>query len=171
MRAALTAAGVPPGLLTLEITEGGVMSDPDRALLVLQELHELGVALSIDDFGTGYSSLAYLLHLPVDEVKIDKSFVLTLATSPRNTDMVRTIIELGHTLGLRVVAEGVEDLRSQEVLTSLHCDVAQGYLISRPVPAHVLAQWLTRTPVMPRQNAGVEASRRHLSVAQAEAER
>jgi len=171
VRVALTAAGVPPGLLTLEITEGGVMSDPDRALLVLQELHELGVALSIDDFGTGYSSLAYLLHLPVDEVKIDKSFVLTLATSPRNTDMVRAIIELGHTLGLRVVAEGVEDLRSQEVLTSLHCDVAQGYLISRPVPAHVLDQWLTRTPVMPRQNAGAETSRRHLSVAQAEAER
>ncbi len=171
VRAALTAAGVPPGLLTLEITEGGVMSDPDRALLVLQELHELGVALSIDDFGTGYSSLAYLLHLPVDEVKIDKSFVLTLATSPRNTDMVRAIIELGHTLGLRIVAEGVEDLRSQEVLTSLHCDVAQGYLISRPVPAHVLDQWLTKTPVMPRQNSGAEASRRHLSVAQAEAER
>jgi EAL domain-containing protein (putative c-di-GMP-specific phosphodiesterase class I) len=95
VRAALSAAGIPPELLTLEITEGGVMSDPDRALLVLQELHEHGVALSIDDFGTGYSSLAYLLHLPVDEVKIDKSFVLTLATSPRNTDMVRAIVDSG----------------------------------------------------------------------------
>lgn len=169
VRAALSAAGVPPELLTLEITEGGVMSDPDRALLVLQELHEHGVALSIDDFGTGYSSLAYLLHLPVDEVKIDKSFVLTLATSPRNTDMVRAIVELGHTLGLRVVAEGVEDLRSQEILTTLHCDVAQGYLISRPVPAAVLNEWLTKTPVMPKPSPVPEPSRRHLSVAQAKA--
>jgi len=165
VRAALRAVGVPPRLLTLEITESGVMSEPDRAQLVLQELHELGVALSIDDFGTGYSSLAYLLHLPVDEVKIDKSFVLTLATSPRNTSMVRAIIELGHTLGLRVVAEGVEDLRSREMLTSLQCDVAQGYLISRPVPAHVLDQWLTQAPVTPRRTSGTDALRRHLSAA------
>jgi len=165
VRAALRAVGVPPRLLTLEITESGVMSEPDLAQLVLQELHELGVALSIDDFGTGYSSLAYLLHLPVDEVKIDKSFVLTLATSPRNTSMVQAIIELGHTLGLRVVAEGVEDLRSQEMLTSLQCDVAQGYLISRPVPAHVLDQWLTQAPVTPRRTSGTDALRRHLSAA------
>ena len=165
VRTALRAVGVPPRLLTLEITESGVMSEPDRAQLVLQELHELGVALSIDDFGTGYSSLAYLLHLPVDEVKIDKSFVLTLATSPRNTSMVQAIIELGHTLGLRVVAEGVEDLRSREMLTSLQCDVAQGYLISRPVPAQVLDQWLTQAPVTPRRTSGTDALRRHLSAA------
>ena len=82
---------------------------------------------------------------------------------------MRAIVELGHTLGLRVVAEGVEDLRSQEILTSLHCDVAQGYLISRPVPAAVLNEWLTKTPVMPKPNPVPEPSRRHLSVAQAKA--
>jgi len=133
---------VPARLLTLEVTESSVMTDPDAAIAVLRRLHELGVRLSVDDFGTGYSSLAYLQRLPVDEVKIDQSFVMTLAGDPGNTAIVRAICDLGHSLRLSVVAEGLEDARSQGVLRSLGCDIAQGYLISRPLPPDALDAWL-----------------------------
>jgi len=138
----LLAHDVPPSLLTLEITESSVMSDPDRALPVLHRLHEMGVGLSVDDFGTGYSSLAYLRRLPVDEVKIDKSFVLNMGTDLGDLAIVRAIIDLGRNLGLRVVAEGVEDEMSRDMLDGMQCDVVQGYLLSRPISGRRLDSWI-----------------------------
>jgi diguanylate cyclase (GGDEF)-like protein len=140
--ALLHASTVPPDALCLEITEGTIMADPDRALDVLTRIRALGVRTSIDDFGTGYSSMAYLKLLPVDELKIDRSFVRDMATDPKNRMLVQSAIDLGHNLGLAVVAEGIED---QATLTALHrlgCDIAQGYLFARPLPADALATWI-----------------------------
>lgn len=133
---------VPAELLTLELTESGVMADPQRALPVLRRLHTLGVVLAVDDFGTGYSSLAYLRQLPVDEVKIDKSFVLGMGSDLGDLAVVRSIVELGHSLGLTVVAEGVEEDIARDQLAAMGCDVAQGYLISRPLSESRLEAWL-----------------------------
>ncbi len=135
---------LPAGSLTLEITESSVMSDPIRAIEVMSRLHLLGVRLSIDDFGTGYSSLGYLKELPVQEVKIDKSFVLGLggASDTKNAAIVRSIIALAHALRLKVVAEGVEDGDTQNVLADLKCDTIQGYHISRPLAAADFEEWM-----------------------------
>ncbi|HEY8284572.1 MAG TPA: GGDEF domain-containing phosphodiesterase, partial [Chloroflexota bacterium] len=141
----LQAHGVPPNDLELEITESAVMADPARALGLLHRLHMMGVRLSIDDFGTGYSSLAYLNRLPVDEVKIDKSFILGLRTDDAAT-ITRSIIDLGHNLGLVVVAEGVEDQVAYERLGGMGCDLAQGYYLSRPIPAADLTAWARSLP-------------------------
>ncbi|GAA1946135.1 putative bifunctional diguanylate cyclase/phosphodiesterase [Amycolatopsis minnesotensis] len=151
---ALDQFGVPPELLTFELTESGVMSDPQKALPILRELHALGVVLAVDDFGTGYSSLAYLRQLPVDEVKIDKSFVLGMGTDLGDLAVVRSIVELGHSLGLTVVAEGVEEDVARDQLEAMGCDVAQGYLISRPLPEDRLEAWLqARTARSPGRQA------------------
>jgi diguanylate cyclase (GGDEF)-like protein len=131
-----------PTTLELEITENTIMADPFRAMSVLRRLHEMGIKLSIDDFGTGYSSLAYLKRLPVDAVKIDKSFVLGMSADGSDGAIVRSTIDLARNLGLRVVAEGVESSDIWAELRDLGCDVAQGYLISRPVPAEELTAWL-----------------------------
>jgi diguanylate cyclase (GGDEF)-like protein len=139
---ALTRHNVPAELLTYELTESGVMSDPERALPVLRRLHALGVVLAVDDFGTGYSSLAYLRQLPVDEVKIDKSFVLGMGSDLGDLAVVRSIVELGHSLGLIVVAEGVEEDAARDQLVEMGCHVAQGYLISRPLSEERLEAWL-----------------------------
>ncbi|MGH3625996.1 MAG: putative bifunctional diguanylate cyclase/phosphodiesterase [Sciscionella sp.] len=144
---ALRRHQVPPELLTFELTESGVMADREQALPVLRRLHALGLVLSVDDFGTGYSSLAYLRQLPVDEVKIDKSFVLGMGTDLGDLAVVRSIVELGHSLGLTVVAEGVEDDASREALGCLGCDMAQGYLISRPLPEDRFDAWLAARTV------------------------
>ncbi|MEV0682222.1 bifunctional diguanylate cyclase/phosphodiesterase, partial [Actinosynnema sp. NPDC050436] len=120
--AALVKHDVPPELLTFELTESGVMADPERALPVLRRLHTMGVVLAVDDFGTGYSSLAYLRQLPVDEVKIDKSFVLGMGTDLGDMAVVRSIVELGHSLSLTVVAEGVEDDAARDQLVAMGCD-------------------------------------------------
>ena len=148
--AALRRFDVPAQLLTFELTESGVMADPQRALPILRELHELGIVLAVDDFGTGYSSLAYLRQLPVDQVKIDKSFVLGMGTDLGDLAVVRSIVELGHSLGLTVVAEGVEEDVARDQLEAMGCDVAQGYLISRPLSEERLEAWLqartTRSP-------------------------
>ena len=141
--AVLAATNVPASLLTLELTEGSVMTDPSRTLPVLQALAELGVELSIDDFGTGYSSLAYLSQLPVDEVKIDKSFVMQMGSDASSRTIVHAVVDLGRNLGLRVVAEGVEDEASREALMQMGCAVGQGYLFSRPVSAEALQAWLS----------------------------
>ena len=133
---------LPPHVLVLEVTETLIMTDPARSLSVLHLLHGLGVALAIDDFGTGYSSLAYLRRLDVDELKIDKSFIMTLANDDGNATIVRSTIELGHSLGLAMVAEGVEDPAALEMLRRWGCDVAQGYLFSRPLPAGAVVAWL-----------------------------
>jgi EAL domain-containing protein (putative c-di-GMP-specific phosphodiesterase class I) len=131
-----------PTTLELEITENTIMADPFRAMSVLGRLNEMGVKLSIDDFGTGYSSLAYLKRLPVDAVKIDKSFVLGMGEDNNDGAIVRSTIDLARNLGLHVVAEGVETSDTWTELRDLGCDLAQGYLISRPIPADELTQWL-----------------------------
>jgi len=135
---------VPGSCLTLEITENSVMADPDRSLVVLDELRSLGCELSVDDFGTGFSSLKYLRDLPVSELKLDRSFLLNLGDD-RAVSIVRSTVDLAHSLGLRMVAEGVEDEATLDLLRSMGCDVAQGYLISRPVPAAEVSPLLGQT--------------------------
>ena len=147
---ALAAHRIPPHLLTFELTESAVMQDPERALPVLRRLHELGVSLAVDDFGTGYSSLSYLRRLPVDEVKIDKSFVLGMGSDLADLAVVRAIVDLGHSLSLSVVAEGVEEDAVRHQLAEMGCDVAQGYLFSRPLGERRFEAWLrARTVRMP----------------------
>jgi diguanylate cyclase (GGDEF)-like protein len=140
--ALLESRGLPPEALRLEITESSVMADPHRTAGVLRGLRALGVRLSLDDFGTGYSSLAWLRQLPVDEVKLDRSFIAALVTEPETEAIVRATIELGRTLGLRVLAEGVEDLPTWERLDELGCDGIQGFLLSRPLAAGPMTEWL-----------------------------
>ncbi|WP_262691330.1 putative bifunctional diguanylate cyclase/phosphodiesterase [Kordiimonas aestuarii] len=133
---------VPAGSLKLEVTESAVMHDMERALEVLNMLAAMGLTLSIDDYGTGYSSLSYIKRLPVSEIKIDKSFVMNLAKSEEDNILVRSTIELGHNLGLKVTAEGVEDEESVRRLKDFGCDTLQGYHISRPIPASELEKFL-----------------------------
>ena len=134
--------GVGADQLTLEVTESTIMNDPSRAVIVLSRLRALGVRIAVDDFGTGYSSLAYLKRLAVDELKIDKTFIMGMRTDENDAVIVRSTIELGHSLGLRLVAEGVEDVETWEMLLPLGCDVLQGYHVSRPLPADRLTAWL-----------------------------
>jgi EAL domain-containing protein (putative c-di-GMP-specific phosphodiesterase class I) len=136
---ALRRHDVPAWLLRLEITESAVMAEPEHALHVLTELRDAGVRLSIDDFGTGYSSMAYLKRLPVDELKIDRGFIRDMTGDGDDATLVRSMIDLGHNLGLTVVAEGVEDAATARALRALGCDVAQGYHYCRPVPADQLS--------------------------------
>jgi len=138
----LAEYSVPPTLLCLEITESGFMEDPVNAQKVLDRLAELGVRLSIDDYGTGYSSLSYIMRLPVQELKIDQSFIARMASDEEISMIVRSTIDLGHNLGLKVVAEGVEDRSAWNLLRSLGCDDAQGYFMSRPLAPAALAQWI-----------------------------
>jgi len=121
------------------------MTDIARTHEVLRRLRALGVAVAVDDFGTDYSSLAYLKQLPVDELKIDRSFVRQLATDRTDATLVASIVGLGHGLGLRVVAEGIEDQRSWDALVGMGCDSAQGYYLSRPLLADDLTRWLQAT--------------------------
>jgi diguanylate cyclase (GGDEF)-like protein len=142
----LRAAGVPADLLTVEITESAIMLDPDRALEVLHELRGMGVRLSVDDFGTGYSSMAYLKLLPVGELKIDRSFVRHMAVDREDAVLVRSAVDLGHSLGLSVVAEGVEDGATLDALTELGADDVQGYHLARPMPEEALRHWVAGRP-------------------------
>jgi diguanylate cyclase (GGDEF)-like protein len=139
---ALQTAGVPPHRLKLEVTESALMSDPVVARTVLQELDLVGVEISIDDFGTGYSSLAYLADLPVSEVKIDRSFVSRMAEGSGEKIIVNSTIDLAHHLGMRAVAEGVEEISLLPELEALGCDAVQGYAISRPLAGGELTRWL-----------------------------
>lgn len=142
VRSLLEAHRLPPGSLCLEITESAAMEDPDSALSRLAALRELGVRLSIDDYGTGYSSLAHLKKLPVQELKIDKSFVLELDRNEDDQTIVRSTIDLAHSIGLEVVAEGVESERILWQLREWGVDLAQGFHISRPLPAAAFLEWL-----------------------------
>jgi diguanylate cyclase (GGDEF)-like protein len=135
---------VPTALFSMEITESGIMEDPVRAEKTLQQLHQLGIRLSIDDFGTGYSSLAYIRKLPVQEIKIDRSFVRSMVAVNDDALIVRSTIELGHNMGLTVLAEGVEDHATLMLLTKLGCDEAQGYFIAKPLPSADYESWLAR---------------------------
>jgi diguanylate cyclase (GGDEF)-like protein len=142
--ALLAARRLPAGALQLEITEEFLMTDRDRARTILGRLRELGIQISVDDFGTGYSSLAYLRELPVDELKLDRSFVFPMADDARAAALVFSAVELAHSLGLRMVAEGVESEAALTELAAHGCDQAQGYYVSRPVPAVELDHWLDR---------------------------
>jgi diguanylate cyclase (GGDEF)-like protein len=142
--AILEQTGLPPTRLIIEVTETALLVDPGRAGDVLQRLSAAGVRVSLDDFGRGQTSLGYLSTLPLDEIKIDRSFVFDMLDNPANAAIVRSIIDLGHNLDLRVVGEGVE---TNEVLAGLHasgCDIAQGYLLARPMPAQHLQEWIAR---------------------------
>jgi diguanylate cyclase (GGDEF)-like protein len=148
----LRDVGVEATSLIVEITESSVMADPPRTIGVLGRLSGLGVSISIDDFGTGYSSLSRLKRLPVDEIKIDKSFVGGMLTDDNDAVIVRSTIDLAHNLGLRVVAEGVEDYETWMQLAELGCDLAQGFYVSRPVPAGQLGRVVRVRQAELRQN-------------------
>jgi diguanylate cyclase (GGDEF)-like protein len=144
----LSTHGLPPAALQLEITESMIMSDPERALAIVTQLSELGVRLSVDDFGTGYSSLANLRRLPINELKIDRSFVTPMLNDESDLIIVRSTINLGHDLGLRIIAEGVEDEPTLERLALLGCDLAQGFHVSRPMPPQAFDDWMLRPEVL-----------------------
>jgi EAL domain-containing protein (putative c-di-GMP-specific phosphodiesterase class I)/GGDEF domain-containing protein len=142
----LRDAGVPAKNLELEITESAIMSDPERVIRTLKQIRELGVQFAIDDFGTGYSSFAYLKKLPVECIKIDKSFILNVEADRDNALIVRSIIDLGHNLRLKVVAEGVETRASKDLLISFQCDEGQGYFFNPPVTADTITRILLEGP-------------------------
>jgi diguanylate cyclase (GGDEF)-like protein len=144
LAALLSEHNASASALTLEITESSMMADPMRSEGVLGRLHSMGVKIAIDDFGTGYSSLAHLRHLPVDAVKIDRSFVMNMSSSASDARIVRSTIDLGRNLGLAIVAEGVETEDTCDELLTLGCDRAQGYFLSRPVPPEEFVQWLQK---------------------------
>jgi len=145
VQALLDKWGVDARFLKIEITESSIMADPAHALAIMSMLQSMGVRLSVDDFGTGYSSLTHLRELPIDEIKIDKSFVLGMLTSEADAAIVRTVIDLAHNLGKQVCAEGVENPETLQRLKEMGCDLAQGYWISRPVGAEEFMQWLVDT--------------------------
>ena len=147
----LTRHQLPPVLLTLELTESGFIEDPTLALRVLEAIAALGAGLSLDDFGTGYSSLSHLARMPVHEVKIDRSFVQGLESDPEFAPLVRSAIDMGHGLGLKVVAEGIETEAAAARLRDMGCDIAQGYLYAKPMPLAAFESWLEgreRVPVV-----------------------
>ena len=143
----LRDTGVPPANLELEITESSIMGDPQRVITTLNNIRAFGVRFTIDDFGTGYSSFSYLTKLPVKSIKIDKSFVLGLGTDRDNALIVRSIIDLSHNLGLKVVAEGVETVTARDMLKSFGCDEAQGYYYSRPQLPDIMTHFLSEPPL------------------------
>jgi EAL domain-containing protein (putative c-di-GMP-specific phosphodiesterase class I) len=140
--ALLSEFTMAPNKLILEVTESAVMGDPEVAINSLNMLSRMGIKLSIDDFGTGFSSMAQLKKMPVDEIKIDKAFVLELATNEEDQVMVKTLVALAKNLGLSTVAEGVENEDSVVLLRDMGCSTAQGFHLSRPLPAKDITQWL-----------------------------
>ena len=148
--ALLAEHDVPVDALELEITESVLMTDPERARAVLERLRALGLRIAVDDYGTGYCALAYLRDLPIDELKIDRSFIAHMTDDPRSAAIVRSTIELAHALGLKVVAEGVEHEQALDILAAFGCDFAQGYHFSRPLPAAEFAAWARTSPMAVR---------------------
>jgi EAL domain-containing protein (putative c-di-GMP-specific phosphodiesterase class I) len=149
--AILRREGVPAERLVVEVTEDSFLADPDHARSVIQNLRALGVQVSIDDYGTGFSSLAYLRDLPLQELKIDRSFVADILNDSRSWMIVDTTNQLAHGLGLRTVAEGVEDDAQREALRGMGVDLLQGYYFARPMPAEHFVAWLDerrKTPVV-----------------------
>ena len=143
---ALASSGLEPAYLSLELTESAVMADPVGALSQLVALDEMGVKLSVDDFGTGYSSLAYLKRLPVDEIKIDRAFVMEIQQDRQDVVIVSSTIDLGHNMGMQVIAEGIEDRNTYERLLELGCDMGQGYYMGKPMSAEEFVRWLATSP-------------------------
>lgn len=167
----LTQHGLTSDQLALEVTESAVMQDVDAATQTLMELNRLALKIAVDDYGTGYSSLAQIKRLPIDELKIDKSFVMKLDSQDEDQTIVRSTIEMGHNLGLKIVAEGVENLASAELLSQLGCDYLQGYWIAKPMPGDELTDWLDSfTPlVLPcinlskKEDLSIKASAQRIS--------
>jgi len=150
VRAVLAETGLPPQQLQLELTEGLLMSQSEQSLALMHQLRALGVSLAIDDFGTGYSSLAYLRSFPVDTLKIDRSFIRDLGPRPEHITLVYAIVQLGHNLGMKVTAEGIETAEQRSQLADLRCDTGQGYFLGRPVPEEVYARLLASgEPLVP----------------------
>jgi EAL domain-containing protein (putative c-di-GMP-specific phosphodiesterase class I) len=141
IRGLFSTWGIPPELIQLELTESALMADPAGALEILTDLKQLDVQLYIDDFGTGYSSLSYLQKMPVDYIKIDQSFVMPMTVSHDSAMIVRSTIDMGHNLNMKIVAEGVESEAHWNSLAALGCDLAQGFHISRPMPALQFSSW------------------------------
>ncbi len=175
LAAFLKQTGAHGDWFELEITESTFMHDPERALQAVEDVRRLGLTMSIDDYGTGYSSLGYLANLPVNAVKIDRQFVIPMTKDHRREKIVRATIALGHDLGFEVVAEGVEDRETLELLGALGCDLAQGYHLARPMPASDVSSWLgtwdvaaaarPTKPVVPQRNAISGPSSRNVLVA------
>jgi EAL domain-containing protein (putative c-di-GMP-specific phosphodiesterase class I) len=149
----LKSAGVDPKLIELEITESQLMQDPDHAIRVMRSLSDAGIRIAIDDFGTGYSSLSYLTRFPVAALKIDRSFVADVLSDPADAAIVRTIIDMAHTLGSIVVAEGVETEAQAALLRGLGCEQAQGYFFARPMPEAQLRMLLSSYQKHPPRKA------------------
>jgi EAL domain-containing protein (putative c-di-GMP-specific phosphodiesterase class I) len=143
IRGLLRGWSAEPESLAVEITETALVDDFSGAMETLTELRSLGVCVSIDDFGAGYSSLSHLIRFPVDQIKIDKSFVRDMVRNDDSARIVRSVIDLGHSFSLEVVAEGVEDQETWDLLAFMGCDVAQGFHLSRPLPAAEIQTWLT----------------------------
>ena len=146
-----------PACLEFEVTESTVMADAVLACAVMDRLSAMGIGIAIDDFGTGFSSLSHLRQLPVDLIKVDKSFVLNMDHSEDDAVIVRSTIALGHSLGLEVVAEGVETEETLQTLRALDCDFAQGFHVCRPIPADEMADWLVSSPWRGHSAVGVAA--------------
>jgi EAL domain-containing protein (putative c-di-GMP-specific phosphodiesterase class I) len=155
---------LPASALKLEITESMIMGDPELVSATIAKLHSIGVCLSVDDFGTGFSSLGYLKNLPIGELKIDRSFVSEMMSEESDRIIVRSTINLGHDLGLKIVAEGVEDAATLIELSAMGCDLIQGYHISRPLPATDFHEWMLRTaatraaPALGGPSSGTQAA-------------
>ncbi len=139
---AVSIWSINPSSLILEVTEGAMMMNPKKSMDILNEFHQLGFGVSIDDFGTGYSSLAYLKNLPADEIKIDKSFVLNMSNDRKDASIVKAAVDLAHNLDLKIVAEGVEDAKTLELLSEMGCDYAQGYYMAKPMPCEQMMDWM-----------------------------
>jgi diguanylate cyclase len=150
---------VASGLLEVEVTESAVMLEPERAAQILNQLHAIGVRIAIDDFGAGYTSLAQLKNLPISELKIDKSFILTMHSNSDDATIVKSMVDLGHSLNMKVVAEGIETAQSMNTLTALQCDVGQGYHVFRPALAEALLHWYDQQPVRSGPPASLPAKR------------
>ncbi len=153
----LQETGLDPTLLELEITESVVMEQGEETLAILRELKALGVRLAIDDFGTGYSSLAYLKRYPIDTLKIDRAFIDKLGDAPEDAAIIRAIIVLADTLGMRVTGEGVETAEQLAGLQAMRCDFAQGFYLARPMP-HAAASALLAAPYLPEADTSLEAT-------------
>lgn len=143
---AINIWGITYENLCLEVTESAIMSDPKKSMQILNEFSDMGILISIDDFGTGYSSMAYLKQLPVNELKIDKSFIFNMLNNEDDRSIVRSIIDLAHNFDLHVVAEGIEDEDTLEVLTAMGCDRGQGFYMARPMPTEQIQDWLSSSP-------------------------
>ena len=146
---ALDASGLDPDALVIEITESTLMRDADATVTRLRQIKALGVHVAIDDFGTGYSSLAYLRQFPVDALKIDRSFISAMADSPESSALIHTLVELGRTLGLETLAEGIEDNEQLHKLQEEHCDRGQGFLFSRPIEPEAVEAFLEQAAAAP----------------------